>query len=96
MPAHQYFGGDYRPIVGDYVGTGMHGGIIYLRGKVEEYQLGKEVSVKKLDKQDEVILKRYLQEYCQDLRLNLKEILNKKFTKLLPTSSRPYGNIYTY
>ncbi len=90
------YGEDYRPIVGDYVGTGMHGGIIYLRGKVEKYQLGKEVSVQKLDRQDEVTLKGYLKEYCQDLGLDLKEILNKKFTKLVPTSSRPYGNIYTY
>ena len=34
-----------------------------------------------------------LEEYYQDLGLNLKEVLNKKFTKLIPTSSRPYGNI---
>lgn len=84
------------PIVGNYVGTGMHGGIIYLRGKVEKYQLGKEVSVKNLDKQDKVTLKNYLEEYCRDLDLDFKEIWKKEFAKLVPTSSRPYGNIYTY
>jgi len=87
---------NYRPIAGSYVGTGMHGGIIYLRGKVAEYQLGKEVSVKKLDKQDEATLRIYLEEYCRDVGFDLKEVLKKKFIKLIPTSSRPYGKIYTY
>ena len=35
-----------------YIGTGMHGGVIYLRGKVEEYQLGKEVGVCELSDRD--------------------------------------------
>ncbi|MCL0029937.1 hypothetical protein M1N19_03120, partial [Dehalococcoidia bacterium] len=29
----------------NFIGTGMHGGVIYLRGSVEDYQLGKEVGV---------------------------------------------------
>ena len=32
-----------------FIGTGMHGGVIYLRGSVEDYQLGKEVGVAELD-----------------------------------------------
>lgn len=87
---------DHRPIVGNYVGTGMHGGIIYLRGKVEEYQLGKEESIRELDEKDKATLKSYLQEYCQDLGLDFQEVWKKKFTKLIPTSSRPYGKIYAY
>ena len=31
------------PLVGGYLGTGMHGGTIYLRGEVEPWQCGKEV-----------------------------------------------------
>ena len=33
-----------------YIGTGMHGGVIYLRGAVDERFLGKEVGVAGLDK----------------------------------------------
>ena len=33
------------PLVGGYLGTGMHGGAIYLRGEVEPWQCGKEVGV---------------------------------------------------
>jgi len=29
----------------NFIGTGMHGGVIYLRGTVKPYQLGKEIGV---------------------------------------------------
>jgi glutamate synthase domain-containing protein 3 len=35
-----------------FIGTGMHGGVIYLRGTVEDYQLGKEVGIAELDEKD--------------------------------------------
>lgn len=41
------------PIVGNYLGTGMHGGVIYVRGRIENYQLGKEVGKEKLSTGDE-------------------------------------------
>lgn len=86
---------DHR-IVGDYVGTGMHGGEIYIRGEVEKYQLGAEVEVRKPDKKDLKKLEQYLQEYCTDFGFDLKKIMKKDFIKLIPHSSRPYGDLYCY
>ena len=83
-----------QPIIGNYVGTGMHGGAIYIRGNVEEYQLGKEVKATELDKKGTREIEGYLKEYCNDFSLNLRDILKKKFLKLVPHSSRPYGKIY--
>jgi glutamate synthase domain-containing protein 3 len=40
------------PLVGGYVGTGMHGGVIYLRGEVEPWQCGKEVGIFTADEDD--------------------------------------------
>ncbi len=84
------------PIAGDYIGTGMHGGVIYIRGEVEEHTLGKEVSVLDLDAKDEKLLNKHLSEYCKHFGLDLDELLSKPFIKLLPVSSRPYGNMYAY
>jgi glutamate synthase domain-containing protein 3 len=84
------------PIAGDYLGTGMHGGVIYIKGEVEEHTLGKEVSVLDLDAKDEKLLKKHLSEYCEHFGLDLDELLSKPFIKLLPVSSRPYGNMYAY
>jgi glutamate synthase domain-containing protein 3 len=41
-------------------------------------------------------LREYLREYCQEFNLDLEEVMNAKFTKLIPASSRPYGNMYAY
>jgi len=85
-----------EPIVGNYVGTGMHGGIIYVRAEVKNYQLGKELGIEKWNKEDDITIKKYLTEYCQEFGLNYDYLIQKKFTKLIPTTHRPYGKLYTY
>ena len=87
---------DGRPLAGNYIGTGMHGGVIYIRGEVDPFQLGREVSVSSVDEQDFETLKFHLREYCDDFDLPLKEIMDGQFVKLLPTHLRPYGKIYAY
>lgn len=87
---------DEKPIVGEWVGTGMHGGEIYLRGKVEDWQLGKEVKVFPVDKNDMVKIQPYIKEYCKNFGEDIEKILKKEFIKLVPHSRRPYGKVYSY
>jgi glutamate synthase domain-containing protein 3 len=82
------------PLVGGYLGTGMHGGTIYIRGEVEPWQCGKEVGVFEADEADMAELTPVLKEYCEDLGLDLDEVLSQPFTKLTPVSHRPYGKLY--
>jgi glutamate synthase domain-containing protein 3 len=83
-------------IVGNYCGTGMHGGTMYIRGDIEDYQLGKEVKKISLDKEDNKILKGYLKKYCAYFSLKIEDILKSDFVKLSPSSHRPYGRLYAY
>lgn len=85
-----------EPHRANYIGTGMHGGVIYLRGHVEPHQLGKEVGARELDDHDRNVLEKYVREYCEHFNKDPEEILQGRFIKLLPVSSRPYGNIYAY
>ncbi len=85
-----------RPLAGNYIGTGMHGGVIYVRGDIDPFQIGKEVSILPIDKTDEERLRIYLKEYCEEFSLSLEEVLRAKFIKLLPLHLRPYGKIYAY
>ncbi|MCK8817971.1 hypothetical protein MWH28_11445 [Natroniella sulfidigena] len=85
-----------QDIVGNYVGAGMHGGVIYIRGQVEDYQVGQEVKISGLDEDDRKELKGYLSGYCQEFDYDLEEVLNAEFCKLAPCSARPYGNLYAY
>jgi len=89
-------GREKESVVGSYVGTGMHGGTIYIRGKVNKYQLGKEAMLDELNKEDICILRRYLSEYCRAFSLELGKILKENFVKLIPQTSRPYKKIYAY
>ncbi len=84
------------PIVGDYVGTGMHGGVIYIRGKVDPYHLGKEVSCLELNEEDTKLIGSFLKEYCEYFGFDFNEVMSGKFMKLVPLSHRPYGNLYVY
>ena len=84
------------PLVGGYLGTGMHGGAIYVRGEVEPWQCGKEVGVFTADDKDLVDITPVLAEYCQAMGMDIAEVLAEPFTKLVPVSHRPYGKLYTY
>lgn len=81
----------------NYIGTGIHGGVIYLRGKVHDYQLGKEVGVAELDDSDWEILRPLIEEYCRYFRADAEEIISRgEFQKLYALSLRPYGRLYAY
>lgn len=80
----------------NFIGTGMHGGVIYLRGAVEDRQLGKEVSQLEADGSDMDMIERYLRKFAAYFHHDENDILSGKFIKLLPLSHRPYGNLYAY
>ena len=79
-----------------FVGTGMHGGVIYLRGKVEQYQLGKEVGIAELEEKDYRVLHDNVNEFASYFNLEPNKILEHQFIKLYPRWLRPYGRLYTY
>jgi glutamate synthase domain-containing protein 3 len=85
-----------RRIVGNYVGTGMHGGTMYIRGDVEEYQLGKEVEKSEPSEDDVEQIGNNLVEFCEYFGFDFKKIMREKFVKLAPSSFRPYGRVYAY
>ncbi|MEW6592589.1 MAG: hypothetical protein AB1305_02740 [Candidatus Hadarchaeota archaeon] len=84
------------PIVGNYVGTGMHGGEMYIGGKVEKYQIGKEIRMERPGEEDYKKIRRPLEEFCSKFSLRMEEVMEREFTKLAPFSHRPYGQIYSY
>lgn len=80
----------------NFIGTGMHGGVIYLRGQVRDYQLGKEVGVLEPDEKDMGTLSQLVEEFAGHFGYNGEEILRVPFLKLVPLHLRPYGRLYAY
>jgi glutamate synthase domain-containing protein 3 len=77
-----------------FVGTGMHGGTMYIRGEVSH--LGEEVEVMNLEEGDYKLLKRLVDEFAGYYGYDAEKILEGKFNKLTPVSTRPYGKLYAY
>lgn len=77
-----------------FVGTGMHGGKMYIRGDVTH--TGKEVAVREVDEEDIHLIHGLAKEYCTHFDCSLNEIIDRKFSKIIPVSHRPYGTLYAY
>ena len=81
--------------LGEWIGTGQHGGAIYVRGTVSANKLGNGTSRLKMTKEDEKLVTAVLADYCTTFDLDINEILTSKFTKIAPQSHRPYAALYT-
>jgi len=82
------------PISGRSLGTGMHGGVIYVRGKAPIDQLGPGLHAQPADGTDMEAIERIVNDYAKELDLDANEILSEGFEKIRPFSHRPYGNMY--
>ena len=77
-----------------YIGTGMHGGAIYIRGRFDPDYLGKEVGAVDLSAEDRWLVEQHVAEYARAFDLGPADLLDRPFTKLVPLTSRPYGRLY--
>ena len=77
-----------------YVGTGMHAGIIYVRGEISN--LGKEAKKMDVEKKDLAVIKGLVKEYCGYFDKDFETVMKGKFVKIVPYSHRPYGRVYAY
>lgn len=84
-----------QPLVGAHCATGMHGGRIFLRGEFPRENISAHISVCELDDTDRADLERHVHTYCERFHADFDKIMAASFYKLLPTTSRPYANLYT-
>lgn len=82
-------------IAGDYFGVGMHGGVIYLKKKIDFSKYSKEVEFFEADDEDMAFLNKYLLEYANDFNISYDELTSGIFYKIIPSSARPYAHLYT-
>ncbi len=86
-----------RPHKANFIGTGMHGGVIYLRGSVDKTQVGAQVEISQLNDIDRDVVEGYVSEFVErfpSLHLRKDQILKENFIRLTPKSKRPYGKLY--
>jgi glutamate synthase domain-containing protein 3 len=77
-----------------FVGTGMHGGVIYERGDILE--LGKGTKIMKVSKRDLHVIEGLVREFCEYFGVDYERVVNGTFHKIVPLSKRPYENLYSH
>jgi glutamate synthase domain-containing protein 3 len=81
-------------VTGPNLGTGIHGGAIYVRGDVPAYYLGVGAVRQEFDERDRKTLEPILAEFGKYFDIASETIWEKPLTKIVPASSRPYGKYY--
>lgn len=81
-----------------FLGTGMHGGAIFIRGEVDLDQIGAEVGIAEPSEEELEFIREKVQAFARTFGLpDVSDRMGKvPFTKLYPKSARPYGRLYAY
>lgn len=86
-------GSDKTP-VGNFCGTGMHGGKIFLRCKRLPHDLPRQVKAKRASGEDMKEIEGILAEFCKEFSIDKKALENEHFYLLTPDSANPYKQLY--
>lgn len=81
---------------GEHLACGMHGGVIYLRHPLEDWQISDSLIQEPIQDEDRNLLGALLDEYNELFsgETDSSVSLDDTWYRLLPESSRPYGNLY--
>ena len=78
------------------IGSGIHGGMIMIRGDVDDWCLGVGANKKIAGKDEMDIIAPYVQEFCSWFNENPENYLTSPFSCIRPASARPFVNKYTW
>lgn len=88
-------GAEGRAPVGNFTGTGMHGGKIFLRTEHELTALPSQVTVDKANANDLKEIEPFLNEFAEHFKVDAKKLLKDNFWLLKPNAKNPYKQLYT-
>jgi glutamate synthase domain-containing protein 3 len=83
-----------KKCVARFVGTGMHGGVLYTRGDI--FKLSEGCKVAKAGKRDMRVIEGLVREFCGYFGNNPADVMGKQFYKITPMSKRPYEKLYSH
>jgi glutamate synthase domain-containing protein 3 len=81
--------------VGNFTGTGMHGGKIFIRTGKEPENLPAQVIMDVASGEDLREIEPYVSEFAKHFKKDAKALLKDKFYVLKPNAKNPYKQLYT-
>ena len=81
--------------VGDFAGTGMHGGEMWIRSDKMPEDLPQQVVAEKADKKELEKIMPLISQFSEYFGVSVENITNNAFYKLTPNAKNPYRQLYT-
>ena len=81
--------------VGNFTGTGMHGGKIFIRAQKDLVALPAQVTVDIAGKDDLQEIEPVVKEFADSFGMNAASLLQDQFFVLKPNAKNPYKQLYT-
>jgi glutamate synthase domain-containing protein 3 len=85
---------DGKPIVGNFPSTGMHGGKMILRGRVDASRFPGQTTVREADEADRQEFRPLVEEFCRYFGQDAEALLQDPYTVVTPDSKNPYKQLY--
>ncbi|MCL2080726.1 MAG: glutamate synthase [Oscillospiraceae bacterium] len=81
--------------VGNFTGTGMHGGRIFVRTENELENLPAQVTITVADEDEKMGIKGYISRFAGLFGADIDALMRDKFYVLKPNAKNPYKQLYT-
>lgn len=82
-----------RPIIGQHIGAGMHGGRMFIMGKVSPMQIAPGAKLSDMQEEDREVIEKLIISYEQAFGITVERKWGE-MRKITPSSSRPFGAYY--
>ena len=87
---------DGKPIIGNFCGTGMHGGEIYLRCEKVPAKLPAQVRAERLEKIPQGTVRALVSRWCSLFGEQESAFTEAVYYRLTPDSENPYRQMYAF
>ena len=81
--------------VGNFVGTGMHAGKIFIRTDEQLTALPAQVAAEIAGKDDLIEIAPYVSEFAEHFNMDGKKLMKNRYYVLKPNAKNPYRQLYT-
>ena len=85
-----------RPISEQGVGSGIHGGEIFVRGPVDDLCLGGGARQAPLTDDQKVMIRPIIEDFAKSFGIDAAPLLASEYTRIAATSARPFASKYTW
>jgi glutamate synthase domain-containing protein 3 len=84
------------PVCERGIGSGIHGGDIFIRGSVDDAILGVGAKQKPASDEERHMIAPVIRDFAAQFSVDPAPLLSSDYTRIVPASARPFANKYTW